>query len=244
MLALILGVAGCGSSKSPADATSPLSSTTSDSTPPVPQPSATSPPPFQPVLIFHAGANQSDGTSEAYTLGLGTKSDVSHPLTYSGFDGLQSACQTDPQRDVQIPFQLRVTNTTKRFATSPSPLLGIGDPSSGATTTVEMAYTQSGGAQCTTSNDGGESESGSLLLQFNDLASGASGLVDGIIIVRNYYSPQEPNGDPTTLNRIHGSFARVNCFDGPGSFRGVFALDGSPVAHYGIDQLTTPDHAC
>lgn len=105
-----------------------------------------------------------------------------------------SACTINATTDAIVPGTLSMTNTTSGFPAPAS--LGVGwktpmdplvDPISG----IEAWF--SGGPQCENGSDGLTVES------TGDLAPGASVATEFFVVLSNFFSPNEPSGDPSLL---------------------------------------------
>ena len=107
-----------------------------------------------------------------------------------------SACTINSQTDAVIPGVLTVDNTTQSFS-------AIGGAefqwNSGAIGGVEIGYTD--GAQCEGENSGGSSNSfGIESTDPEPDGEGATG--DLFIVIPDYYSPADPNGDSSLLVNV------------------------------------------
>jgi hypothetical protein len=152
--------------------------------------------------------NNSDGYTATITLSRGSIRKAK-PLM-NGSVSLGSACQVDMQTDGIEPFILTLTNTTTGYSDSPSAEIDAQAPAPIGALPVSAEVGYSSGAQCINFVSGASSEDNndSSANQFmtvsanSPLAPGASTTVSGFLIAHNYYSPANPDGNPSSLQNI------------------------------------------
>ena len=167
-------------------------STTSTYLSPTPSPSGTNVTSFAPVNTWTWTGTGTGGYSAAakFDVGAPMKS-TTHPYLIFA-DGEEFAagdgCDVDPAQDAVVPFLLTVTNTTTGFATAVDMGLGMNAD-------VDTFYggSGSGSAVC---------KEGGIAPSWDELEPSSSGVQRGFVVLKDYYSPLAPNGDPEVLNEV------------------------------------------
>lgn len=170
------------------------------------------------------------GFSYDLTVSLGdpVRFDPSNPLTHPGDRSTVagSACAINPTYDIVIPAEWKATATTASFATKISmdgifvngstlpfdqltdtvTYAGSGVAPTGTDNRVEVEQRFGDGPKCTefsSTNIWGYAHSNGFGVSFpTALAQNASARQDFFIIVKNYFGPSTPDGDPALLDWI------------------------------------------
>jgi hypothetical protein len=132
--------------------------------------------------------SESGGYSFAGVLSLGAPEKFVRGLSEDGFTA-GTACSINQNVDAVIPGQLTVTNTTPDFNSYPGVALRWDD------TTMSVEANFSGGAQCE------DNQSLSADSTTAD-APGQGFTLDFFVVLHNYYSPDNPNGDLASIAQV------------------------------------------
>lgn len=139
-----------------------------------------------------------------------SRGNVQHarPMQVDGFQ-MGSGCQLDDQTDAVEPFEFIFTNTTKGFSWGPEIDIAVQDYSTNLNdffnnNEVEAEYPASGTAQCLTLSD-----SEAIDLDWSDVSPGETESFGGFFVVQNYYSPNQPSGEPSLLENTVISFQGI-----------------------------------
>lgn len=186
-----------------------------------------------PKRTYYGESDNEDGSTFSTTIRFGsmTKASESENLP-TQFQGLTSVCEVDPERDVFFPVSVEVENTNAgSFSQSiPSGLNAGGfDFDAYGDLHVELAMGFGDGPACKSPGGGGNYTMGSVV--FKDVEPGETRTIDSLAVVRNYFSPEYPDGSEPALSKLTlgplQSLSSLTCFDGPGARNGSFTLDGS-----------------
>lgn len=170
------------------------------------------------------------GYSETVTVLIGHVEHAKDGAT-NGSDTAGGACTFDSGTDALVPMVIDMTNTTSNFPASIGYAFTIEAP--GATTgnsgdqNVSVSYegSYSQGEQCSSSD-------GNISGEKNNVSNDGSSTVDGFLIISNYYSPANPNGNTALLADIDLSVP---------STLGAGSVDGSAdTTQYTVSGVTGP----
>lgn len=128
---------------------------------------------------------------------------IIHP-NESGF-AVGTACGYDPSTDAAIPLTVVVANETAKQSAqlSGSFELDVEGPSNTPTTTAYLEGNFSGGAQCSSQATEGIGNASMSIRYTDKTASGDSVSSSFYVIIKNYFSPRNPNGAANELSAYH-----------------------------------------
>jgi hypothetical protein len=118
---------------------------------------------------------------------------------------LGSSCQVNDEKDAIEPFEITVTNTTKRYSASPAvDITGATPHGEYPGVSAEIGY--SNGPQCVELNASGyppnEEDQYLAFGPSEPLEPGAHTAAPGYLIIPNYYSPARPGGNPAKIRDV------------------------------------------
>lgn len=152
---------------------------------------------FEPARVYRREDRGRDGSTTSVRLDVGSLGRINE--LPADFADLPAGCNADPQRDAAMPMRMTLKNTTKGFAVTPT--AGIALQHVPATSDKGEPYTSivsrfSDGPSCKDTPGIGAVSQG---VTFDELAPGASNDHDFVVLLRNYYTPEAPDGDPSLL---------------------------------------------
>jgi hypothetical protein len=105
-------------------------------------------------------------------------------------------CTFNPQTDGLIPIVITMKNTTAGFTQTlnASTTLPIGDAD-----TINAAVNYAAGPNCESMTNDAAIDTADWSVGCDDLAPDTSCTTYGYIILSNYYTPSDPNGDPSVF---------------------------------------------
>lgn len=159
---------------------------------------------FEDNFWIAATTESGDGSTADLKLRVGDLVAAEDYVAPEGFAGLESACEVDDERDALIPGELVVTNTTDRFPIEIDTGVMVAKPFDNEGT---LAFGSKGlnvsVAQRFSDHDGCEFEEADLLAEVNfELSEDEIGSHEFIVIVHDYYSPEQPDGDEANLGYL------------------------------------------
>ena len=196
---------------------------------------------FTPEHTWSWTGGGSGGYTAAFTLQTGAISNLASAPVLPGFLSqqlIQQACPgLDAISDGIIPVEVHVVNTTPNFPATPGAQLFLNPYYDFFYRNLSVETTDSNG-QCSTiptvdgqdPNGGGEGNPWQIASS-GDLPAGGSQDVWAYLIIKGYYTPDHPNGDPSVLANANLDVENPGLpWTAPGSPpppRGVILLNGS-----------------
>lgn len=237
LTALLL--AGCGADDSGSDASSAGADTTSSAVEPDSAASESSVPveeAFEPDRTYTWEVEAESGAEGTLTLEVGEP--VGADDSVSGFQAMETACETDFQRDSFIPIRMDYLNRTHDFDAEPNVKLRVKNTeTSQSSITIDAATVYSDGPDCNTLT-GGSMDDGANVT-FDPIAPQERGSHDFLIVLHNFRIPAYPDGDQEELRNFFGTISitdesapfRTRCFTAPADryvyVGGLLALSGA-----------------
>jgi len=139
----------------------------------------------QPVGTWTVKGTYSGGYTATTTLQLGAPA-------RSGGSELTGGCSFDPQTDGVVAGRLQIVNTTTNFSISPTVKLTPSFNHHRGELTLVGDYRTSSGPNCDKPSFPGDALFG---VSWQSVAPGQTVTTDFYLILRNYFSPNTPNGD-------------------------------------------------
>jgi hypothetical protein len=148
---------------------------------------------FQPTRTYEWEVEGDSGATARLKLELAEPFLGSEPLP-SGFEGLDSACTVDAQRDAVIPIRLEVENTTDSFDLAAAVDLRVRQVKDEVSAPLgfDAASSFSDGPSCDALSSGSIDDGTGV--KFESVSPGGSDDHNWLVVVHNYYSPAQPDG--------------------------------------------------
>lgn len=152
------------------------------------------------------------------SIGQAQHLDASAVLTAGGSTlSAGSTCKVDRSTDAGVPFTITVTNTTSGFTASAGYAVAVYQSSQLQGLEPEGEIGGGDASSCFTNGFGG-----AVLPTTGQLSPGASTAWPGFVIIRNYFSPNKPQGDSTLWENTALSFG-----GGIDNQRNTFAVENA-----------------
>lgn len=206
LLALTVVLAGCGSVNTPTEPTTSPSSSVQPSASTSPPPARSSAPrSFTATKTWTWESKNPTGYTAHYAFSVGSPVKLHSAPIMPGFtqqSDISGACSDfSPQTDAVLPARLTLTNTTSGFSQDVSTFFELQESfASNALSDLEVVSGYTAGPQC--EDIGGTDGSGSDWTVDCQLQAQASCSNYSYLLLKNYYSPNNPAGDTKALAAV------------------------------------------
>lgn len=237
---LILVFAGCGSddsgsaaSNAGADTTSSpveLDSTATEESEPVEEAA------FTPERTYTWEVEAESGSEGTFTLEVGEIVDADDSVP--GFRAMETACETDYQRDAFLPIRMDYLNRTHDFEAEPNVKLRVKNiETTQGPITMDAATVYGDGPDCNALTTGSMDDGANVT--FDPIAPQERGSHEFLIVLHNFRTPAYPEGDQEELRNFFGTLSvteenspfRAQCFTAPANryvyVGGLLGLSGA-----------------
>lgn len=220
---LIMVFAGCGSEGSGSGASSAGEDTTSSPVESDPAATKDSEPveeTFTPDRTYTWEVEAESGAEGTLTLEVGEIVDADDSVP--GFQAMETACETDFQRDVFVPIRMDYLNRTHDFDAEPNVKLRVKNTeTTQGSITIEAATVYSDGPDCNALTSGSMDDGANVT--FDSIAPQERGRHEFLIVLHNFRTPADPEGDQEELRNFFGTLSvteesspfRTQCFTAP-----------------------------
>lgn len=220
---LVMVFAGCGSGHSGSSASSAGAGTTSAAVEPdaaVAEESEALEETFTPERTYTWEVEAESGSEGTLTLELGELVDADDSVP--GFQAMETACETDLQRDAFLPIRMEYLNRTHDFDAEPNVKLRVKNiETTQGPITIEAATVYSDGPDCNALTSGSMDDGANVT--FDPIAPQERGSHEFLIVLHNFRTPADPEGDQDELRNFFGTLGvseesalfRTQCFTAP-----------------------------
>lgn len=220
---LILVLAGCGADDSGSSASSAGADTTSAAVEPdsaVAEESEAVEETFTPERTYTWEVEAESGAEGTLTLEVGEIVDADDSVP--GFQAMETACETDFQRDAFLPIRMDYLNRTHDFDAEPNVKLRVKNiETTQGPITIDAATVYSDGPDCNALTSGSMDDGANVT--FDPIAPQERGRHEFLIVLHNFRTPADPEGDQEELRNFFGTLSitegsspfRTQCFTAP-----------------------------